>query len=109
MGAAALKHFDVLEYVDHVTALGVSEQVAKYQARKFEQVVELAVNTSKEEVENKELATKQDVRILENRISIIEQNIGSKIDAVINKSKYELLAWMVGLFVTSGVLQYVLK
>lgn len=94
MAAAAIKHFDALDYVEHLKNLGVDEKVAKYQARQMEQVIDIAVSTAKSDVENKELATKKDIKELELKIE---------------RTKFELIIWVVGLFIVSGLIQHFFK
>lgn len=64
MAALALRHFDVLDYVEKSTAMGVGENIAKHQARQFEQIFD-AVIATKVETEGQELSTKQDIKELE--------------------------------------------
>ncbi len=130
MTAIAMRHFDVLDYVDQSRALGVDEKVAKYQARQIEsaigqavdQAVETAVQTMKIDLENKELATKGDIGRVEVNIKSIEENIkviekdikalDLKIEQTrteIHKSKFELVVWLAGFFIASGLIQHFFK
>lgn len=98
MSAFALKHFDALDFVDKSKALGADENLAKYQARQIEQAIEIAVTTARTEIENKELATKKDIKELEIRIG---------------QAKFEVIIWVVGLvaglFIASGLIQHFFK
>lgn len=94
MTAAIIKHFDALDYVDRARALGVHEDVAKYQARQFEQAIDIAVKTARVEIENKELATKKDIE---------------QVKAEIHKSKFEMVVWVAGLLIASGLIQHFFK
>ena len=105
MTAIALKHFDILDYVDQSRALGVDERVAKYQARQMENILEIATNNAKLEVENRELATKKDMHLVREDIKKLEL----KLQADIYKSKFELIIWVVGLFIVSGLIQHFFK
>lgn len=128
MGAAVLRHFDALDYVDHSRALGVDEKVAKYQARQIEQVIEIAtdnaINAAKTEVESQELVTKSDLNKLELRLDSKLQTLDSKLQtldsklqtmdsrvgqleqkieqtkAEIHKAKFDIVIWVAGLMVT---------
>lgn len=60
---ALAKHFDVLSFVEKSQELGVDEKIAKYQARQIEQAIDIAVSLAKEDLENKEIATKADIDI----------------------------------------------
>ena len=98
MTAIAARHFDVLDYVDRSRALGADENLAKYQARQIEQAIEIAVSTARTEIENKELATKKDIKELELKIG---------------QAKFEVIIWVVGLvtglFIASGLIQHFFK
>jgi len=98
MSTLAVKHFDVLDYVDQSRALGADEKLAKYQARQIEQAIEIAVTTARTEIENKELATKKDIKELELKIG---------------QAKFEVIIWVVGLvaglFIASGLIQHFFK
>lgn len=96
MTAIALKHFDVLDYVEKSKAMGVDEKVAKYQARQFEQVFE-AVNITRSELDNKALATKQDIKELDLKIEQVRSEI--------YKAKFDIVIWVAGLLLASGVIQ----
>lgn len=65
MSVSAKKHFDVLEFVKQSKALGVNDQLAEYQARQLENVIDIASVTSREEFNANELATKVDLKTLE--------------------------------------------
>jgi hypothetical protein len=68
MTVLASHHFDVLSYVKRSKELGVPEPVAEYQARQIEQSIDIAVNTARQDIENKELANKKDIKELELKI-----------------------------------------
>lgn len=119
MAAMALKHFDVLGYVEKSRALGVDEKVATHQARQIEEAIDIAVVTAKAEIENKELATKGDMKSLElamrSDIKALDKEIKAldlKIEqtkAEIHKSKFEIVVWVGGFFVASGFIQHFFK
>lgn len=65
MVAAVDSHrFDVVRCIRHLRSVGISQDVAEVQAQELEHLLEVAVNTSKEEFAYKDLATKQDVQQL---------------------------------------------
>ena len=116
MAAMALRHFDVLGYVEKSRALGVDEKVATYQARQIEEAIDIAVITAKTEIENKELATKGDIRALDSKLEKELKALDLKIEqtkAEIYKSKFDVIIWVVGLvaglFVASGLIQHFFK
>ena len=61
MSIFTLKHFDVLDFVKKSKELGASEQLAEYQARQFEQVIEIAIASAREDFHAKELVSKTDL------------------------------------------------
>lgn len=101
MVTAILKHFDTLNYVEKSKELGVDENIAKYQARQIEQAIDIAVNTARTEIENKELATKHDIKKLEVQMQ--------KLEVQIHKSKSDIIIWIVGFLIASGLIQHFLK
>ena len=105
MTAIAIKHFDALDYVEHSKSLGVDEKVAKYQARQMEQAIEIATNNARSEIENRESATKKDIRDVQKDIKELDLTLRAEIQ----KSKFELVVWVVGLFIVNGLLQHFFK
>ena len=101
MATIIANHFDALGYVKKSKELGVPEQVAEYQARQIEQSIEIAVNTIRHEIENKELATKKDIKELELKIEQVRTEI--------SQSSNKIILWVAGLFVTSGLIQHFFK
>jgi hypothetical protein len=93
MSAYAMKHFDLLNFVKKSKELGVSEPLAEYQGRQIEEAIEVAIAESQKAVEARELATKKDIKELELKIE---------------QSKNHLIFWLVGLFLTSGVIMHLL-
>lgn len=85
--SVAVKHFDALGYVKKAKELGASEALAELQARQIEQAIDIAVATVKEEISLKDLATKKDVEA----------------------SKNQVIIWVAGLFVASGLIQHFFK
>ena len=87
MSAISMQHFDALPYVQHSKELVVPEQVAEYQAREIEKAIAIAVTTVKEDIQAKDLATKKDLEIAKNQIII----------------------WVAGVFIASGLTQHFFK
>lgn len=94
MAVMTANHFDALDYVKKSKELGVPEQVAEYQARQIEQSIEIAINTIRTEIENKDLATKKDIEMVR---------------AEIAQAKNQIILWVAGLFVASGLIQHFFK
>lgn len=120
MTAVAMRRFDLVDYIDKSRALGVSEDVAKFQARRMEELLEIAVNNTLAETEARELATRQDLINTENALRKdlinsenllkleIEKN-KSELKQDILKSKIELVFWVAGMFIASGLIQHFFK
>ena len=56
MSVIAMKHFDVLDYVDQCVALGMDERLAKFQARQMQQLLEIVINNVRVMLKEKEIA-----------------------------------------------------
>lgn len=82
------KHFDSLSYVKQAKKLGASEELAELQARQIEQAIDIAVATIKDEINLKDLASKQDLL---------------KVELKIEQLRNELIKWIIGSGIT-GVL-----
>ncbi|MBP9743007.1 MAG: hypothetical protein KBD37_06590 [Burkholderiales bacterium] len=54
--------FNIIGYIKKLRNAGVSQEIAEIQAEELENVLKIAINTSKEEFKSKELATKGDIR-----------------------------------------------
>lgn len=87
MATLTSKHFDALAYVKKAKELGASEELAEFQARQIEQAIDVAVTTIKDEITLKDLATKRDLE----------------------SSKNQIILWVAGLFIASGLLQHFFK
>jgi len=102
MTTTTINHFDVLDYVKKSREFGVPEQLAEYQARQIEQSIDIAINTARAEIENKDLASKMDIKELELKLS-----------AEIHKSKIDTVLWVGGIMLTllvaSGLIQHFFK
>lgn len=105
--AAVLQHryFDVLEFVRKSKEYGASEQLAEYQARQFEQALESNLEQMKQEVVNKDLATKADIRESELRL----QKEIEMVRKEIADSKVQMIIWIAGLLMASGLIQHFFK
>jgi hypothetical protein len=81
--------------------LGVSQEVAEVQAQELEHVIDIAVNTSKEEFQAKELANKGDIREVKSEIRETELRLQKEIEIVrkeIVQAKNQTLIWTFGMF-----------
>lgn len=89
MKMSAALHFDTLDYVEKTEKLGISNEVAKFQAREMESLQNITIGEVKKEIKeeflNKDLATKGDLREPEFRI------------------KVELIKWILGTGLTSVI------
>lgn len=93
--------FDVVEYIKKLRNAGVSQEIAEVQAQEMEHVIESVLEQAKNAIDNKELATKHDIKELELKI---EQT-----KAEIHKSKYDIVIWVAGLLIANGVITHLLK
>ncbi len=75
MSSAAVKHFDMLAFVKRSKELGVKEDLAEYQARQLEQVIDIASAASKEEFNAHEFSTKTDLKQVEVNLKQVEVNL----------------------------------
>ncbi len=87
MATLTIKHFDALAYVKKAKELGTSEELAEFQARQIEDAIEVAILNIKEEIAIKDLATKRDLE----------------------STKNQIILWVAGLFLASGLLQHFIK
>lgn len=101
MTTTTVSHFDALGYVKKSRELGVPEPVAEYQARQIEQSIEIAVNTARAGMENRELATKKDIETVRKEIEIVRKEIA------ISSNKTTI--WMGGFLLASGLIQHFFK
>ncbi|MCE2706682.1 MAG: hypothetical protein LW807_06360 [Proteobacteria bacterium] len=106
--ATTVNHFDALGYVKKSKELGVSEQVAEYQARQIEKSIEIAVSTVRAEIENKELATKKDIGEVRKEIEIVRKEI-EIVRKEIAQASNKTIVWIGGLFMASGLIQHFFK
>jgi hypothetical protein len=134
MSTLAMKHFDLLSFVKRSKELGVPEPLAEYQGRQLEEVIEVAVASSKEMVDAQKLATQQDlqkeqstlalsikqielaIREVEARLELKIKDLDLKIKEVearlevkIEQSKNQMIMWMVSLFIASGLITHFFK
>lgn len=98
MAVITIRHFDALDYVDKSKSFGANEELAKYQARRMEELLEMATNNARAAIEEKDLATKKD---------LIEAKTDLRLE--IQKSKLETIMWVAGMFIASGLIQHFFK
>lgn len=84
------KHFDALGFVQKSKELGVSEQLAEYQARQLENVIDIASHATKKEVDGRELATKMDLFKTETSLKTEIQEVRTELKAEIQELRTEL-------------------
>ena len=61
-------HFDVLDYVKKAKEYGASEDFAEYNARQIEMAIAIAINSARDDVHAKDLATRRDLEAAKNQI-----------------------------------------
>ena len=65
MSITVMKHFDLLDFVNKSTELGMSKPLAEYQARRLEEVIEIAVASNQDSITNKNLILEKEIKDLE--------------------------------------------
>ena len=82
--------FDVVEYIKKLRNAGASQELAEVQAQEMEYVIEQTRQEAKQNFENKELATKGDIREselrLQKEIEIIRKEVA--------QASTKLIIWM---------------
>jgi hypothetical protein len=100
-------HFNTLDYVEKAEKLGISNEVAKFQARQIEQAVSTVAKEVKAEIKQElhanELVTKKD-------LDVVKLELEVKIATI----KSDLIKWILGtgigaVITLSGVLFTLLK
>lgn len=91
MTTLSTRHFDTLEYVKQAKKLGTSEELAELQARKIEEAIDIAIIQTKEALKAEELVTKTDLK------------------REIAEAKNQIILWVAGMFVASGLIQHFFK
>ena len=116
MKMAIALHFDALDYVERAEKLGISNEVAKFQAREMEVLYSVTIDEVKKEIKeefsSKEFATKGDVRESELRLQKEIEVVRKEIEVVrkeIVQSKNQIVIWLGGLLIASGILQHFFK
>ena len=104
MTTASIKYFDTHEYIKHATQLGSSEELAEFQVVTFEHALETAV-TSITEQQAKELATKYDVALIRKDMEVLKLELQREIIS----SRNQMIIWVAGLFLASGMVQHFFK
>ena len=108
--------FDIVEYIKKLRNAGVSQDVAEIQAQGIEYVLEQTRQEVKQGFEDKELATKGDMFLIKQELELKIEQVRAGIEQVradlkteLHKSKYDLVIWVGGLFVASGLIQHFFK
>ena len=125
-----MKHFDLLDFVNKSTELGMPKPLAEYQGRRIEEAIEMATASNQENVETKNLSTQKDIKELESQIVAMRKDIkelelkikelenslkkeikevDSNLKLKIEQSKNHIIMWMGALLVTSGFITHFFK
>lgn len=98
MSKVTMKHFDVLAYVQQARKLGVSEELAEFQARKIGSISDIIQeNHHKIEALKKIKSDKKGLEIRKSKIEILRneiETIRKETDIIMMKNK--LIRWMLG-------------
>ena len=112
MSTLVMKHFDLLDFVNKSMELGVSKPLAEYQARKLEEVIEIAAVSHQETLESKNLATQKDLKELEYVLKKDIKEVDLKIkelEVKMEQMRNHTIMWMTSLFIASGFIAHFLK
>ena len=112
MTTVSIKYFDTHEFVKKSKELGSSEALAEYQIKQFEQAIETAVISVKDEIKSKELATKHDVDMVRKDVEMVRKDLDLlKLDLQkeIISSRNQMILWIAGLVIASGMIQHFFK
>jgi hypothetical protein len=99
MNYSNVPRFDVVEYIKKLRNAGASQQLAEIQAQELEHVLEEAINTSKMDVQSKELATRGNIKELEVKI----EQTRLELQKEIAQSSNRIVIWVVSLLSGYGV------
>ncbi len=95
---SAAKHFDALAFVKRSKELGVKEELAEYQARQFDQVIEIASMITQTELNIRALATKTDIKQLEVDIKQLEVDLKldiKQLEVKLERYRYDSLKFTI--------------
>ena len=92
--------FDAFEYAHQLREVGITEQQAEVFAKKTAEVLKIAVESAKEEVQAGDLATKRDLKELETATKRDLKELELQITVQIEKSKNATLLWMFAMLTT---------
>lgn len=98
MSAMPIKHFDALSFVKKSKEFGVDERVAELQARQFEQILDIAITSVKEDLKSDELVTK----------GYLKENI-KELELKIAETKNQIIIWVGSFILASGLIQHFFK
>jgi hypothetical protein len=106
MNTATIKHFDLLSFVKRSKKLGVPEPLAEYQGRQIEEAIEVAVASSKQTLEAKNVATQQDLKNTELTLRQDLKSLESRLELKIEQTKNQTILWLGGLLIASGLISH---
>jgi hypothetical protein len=137
MGTLAMRHFDLLDFVNKSTELGMPKPLAEYQGRRIEEAIEIAIASNQESLESKNLTLKKeikdleyafqndfkeldlkilaiqkDIKEIEKEIKALDvkiQTVDSSLKVKIEQSKNQIIMWIGALVVASGFLSHFFK
>jgi len=75
------KHFDALGFVKKSKELGVPEELAEYQARQLENVVDIASHSTRKEFDTRDPATKMDLLTTKTELQTEMKALGTELRA----------------------------
>ena len=113
MSIAVMKHFDLLDFVNKSTELGMSKPLAEYQARRLEEVIEIAVASNQDTSLQKDInEIRKDINEIRKEIKILElkmQEGDTRLEVKIEQSKNQIIIWMGSFLIASGLITHFFK
>ena len=105
MAVAAIKYFDTHEFVKKSKGFGATEELAEYQVAQFERAIETAIESVKNDIKSKDLATKHDIELVRKDVDLVKLDLQKEI----TNSRNQMILWIGGLLIASGLIQHFFK
>lgn len=97
--------FDAIEYVKKLRNAGMSQEIAEIQGQELEHIIDALIEQTKQAIDNKELATKGDIRESELRLQKEIEILRSELKTDIKSLEIKILAlYGAGFLVLLGIL-----
>ncbi len=74
-----MKHFDPIEYVKQLRSTGFSQEQAELQAQTIDKAINIAIDISKQDVQNKDFSTNNSTSLIHSKIRETELRLQKEI------------------------------